>query len=800
MSFSVSRQGGKFEWGFSGLSALFADKTRIFSPAFYRMMWDILYFNIDSRKLLKLQDDDPRKHVKLGEFLKQNGYSKAFEEGYLLPITCSLWSSSTSDVRNFSALNVISFLHNHKMLQFFNRPQWLTCSNRSIEYVNIILEELKDRLELGNAVVDVAESPERYGWQIRDSHGEVRDFDRVIFACHADIALKLLGESASEEERLNLGAFKFSENVVYLHADQSLMPKRKATWSSWNYVGPSNEGGTSKKRGERVFITYWLNKLEHLKSNTNLFISLNPTITPSPQKIHLVKMMRHPQFTPEGERAQSKVRAMNGKRGAWFAGAWMGYGFHEDGLLAGLEAATDLTETPVPWVPALLPSSKEESSGDVQLVEPRPVIHKLPVMSLLDPLQPVRTIILSVVAKIAFWCIKGFLKRGIKEGYLSFRLPDGKKISYGDKSKRFTPTHVIIKVFDWNFFVRVALEFDLGFSKSYMAGEFIVMSNKGEKTGDSLARFFHMLCLNRGYEGKSSNSLYAGGHVATSLIGSTLNWLYLRLSLDNSISGSQSNISAHYDLSNDLFATFLDKEFMVYSSAIYDASLDTCGELQFSGSLESAEIRKIDTLIDRLNLSKEHHLLDVGFGWGGICIRAAERFGCRVTGITLSIAQKEEAERRVRDKKLSHLITFHLVDYRVFADENRKKFDRIVSCEMIEAVGHNYLRTYFESIDKLLRPDGIFVMEAITTPEIRYQEYLKSTDFISSVIFPGSCCPSLAVLLNAMAKSSSLSLEGFDNINLHYAQTLRDWRYRYRVNELSLSLSLSTLVYYVVKD
>ncbi len=303
-----------------------------------------------------------------------------------------------------------------------------------------------------------------------------------------------------------------------------------------------------------------------------------------------------------------------------------------------------------------------------------------------------------------------------------------------------------------------------------------------------------MLCLNRGYEGKSSNSLYAGGHVATSLIGSTLNWLYLRLSLDNSISGSQSNISAHYDLSNDLFATFLDKEFMVYSSAIYDASLDTCGELQFSGSLESAEIRKIDTLIDRLNLSKEHHLLDVGFGWGGISIRAAERFGCRVTGITLSIAQKEEAERRVRDKKLSHLITFHLVDYRVFADENRKKFDRIISCEMIEAIGHNYLGTYFESIDKLLRPDGIFVMEAITTPEIRYQEYLKSTDFISSVIFPGSCCPSLAALLNAMAKSSSLSLEGFDNINLHYAQTLRDWRYRYRVNELSLSLSLYSCV------
>ncbi len=777
MSFSVSHQGEKSEWGFSGLSALFAEKTRVFSPAFYRMMWDLIHFNHYCTNLLKLDDDDPRKQVSLGEFLDQNGYSRAFQEDYLLPITSSLWSSSSSDVRRFSAVNCISFLHNHKMLQLFTRPEWLTCTNRSQEYVDLIVAELKGRLELENAVVTVSKSSEMNGgggWQVCDMHGEVKVFDKVLFACPADTALQLLGSSILEEERLVLEAFKFSENILYLHTDESLMPKRKAVWSSWNYIKSPDKDRISEKWRNKVFITYWLNSLENLKCKTNVFVSLNPTSPPQPSKTHLVKAMRHPQFTPEGERAQAKIRDLNGKRGAYFAGAWMGYGFHEDGLLAGLEAATHMTGTPVPWVQKDTSSSKD--LGTVKLVEPRPVIRELPVC-FLDPLRPFRKIIRYMVEGFTFRCIQGFMQRGITKGYITLKLPNGRTVSYGDQSYENTEFHSIIKVFDWNFFTRVALEYDLGFSKSYMAGEIILEGKEGDKTGDSLARFFHVLCLNRGYKGNASNTLYAGRQLVTSLIGSTLNWLYLRLSLDNSISGSHSNISAHYDLSNDLFATFLDTE-MVYSSAIYDAVLDDSGVVQFRGSLEDAEIRKIDTLLNRCNIHQEHHLLDIGFGWGGICIRAAMRFGCRVTGITLSIEQKEEAERRVREKGLSNLISFHLVDYRLFARENPKKFDRIVSCEMIEAVGYNYLGSYFAAVDRLLRPNGIFVMEAITTPEVRYQEYLKSTDFISSVIFPGSHCPSLTALMSAMEKNSALSLEAFDNIGLHYAQTLREWRYR----------------------
>lgn len=174
-------------------------------------------------------------------------------------------------------------------------------------------------------------------------------------------------------------------------------------------------------------------------------------------------------------------------------------------------------------------------------------------------------------------------------------------------------------------------------------------------------------------------------------------------------------------------------------------------------------------------------MLDIGFGWGGICIRAAEKYGCHVTGITLSTEQKALAEERVREKGLEHLVHFELVDYRVFA-KSGAKFNRIVSCEMIEAVGHNYLGSYFAAVEALLSVDGIFVMQAITMPDSRYPTYVKTADFIKTIIFPGGCCPSLAALLAAMGSYSTLHLENATNTNLHYAETLKRWRYRFNDN------------------
>lgn len=225
---------------------------------------------------------------------------------------------------------------------------------------------------------------------------------------------------------------------------------------------------------------------------------------------------------------------------------------------------------------------------------------------------------------------------------------------------------------------------------------------------------------------------------------------------------------------------------MMYSCAVFDTELrhDPHDRTQpprliFKDSLESAQTRHIDELLVRLEpIEPEHTLLDIGFGWGGICIRAAEKYGCKVHGITLSIEQLEYAKAKVHARGLDHLISFELVDYRLFANRGRK-FDRIVSCEMIEAVGHQHLGEYFTAIEKLLHVEGVFVMQAITMPDARYPVYKKTADFINTIIFPGGCCPSVSALLNAMSLNSTLHLENINNLNVHYAETLRRWRYRF---------------------
>ena len=227
----------------------------------------------------------------------------------------------------------------------------------------------------------------------------------------------------------------------------------------------------------------------------------------------------------------------------------------------------------------------------------------------------------------------------------------------------------------------------------------------------------------------------------------------------------------------------------MYSSGIYDGVKIPCPynqcKLKFRGTLEEAEMRKLDTLLARAQIKPGQTMVDIGFGWGGLSIWAAKKYGATVTGITLSVEQKALAEKRVKAAGVEDLITFEVVDYRTFArrKENRQKFDRVLSCEMIEAVGHNHLGDFFWAVEQILHPEGILVLEGITTPETRYENYLRSTDFINTIIFPGGCAPSLHALVDASYKWSTLTLEHIDNIGLHYAETLREWRRRFNGNE-----------------
>jgi cyclopropane-fatty-acyl-phospholipid synthase len=264
--------------------------------------------------------------------------------------------------------------------------------------------------------------------------------------------------------------------------------------------------------------------------------------------------------------------------------------------------------------------------------------------------------------------------------------------------------------------------------------------------------------------------------VWTAWIGSTVNALSFRAFLDNSIAGSRANISAHYDLSNELFETFLDASTMAYSSGIFEATRTSDGNVVLGGSLAAAQERKLDHIIKRANIQPGHRVVDIGCGWGGLAIRIAMTVpDTVVNGISLSKEQLAWAQRRVNALGLQDRVILEHCDYRTFAAAHGGEFDRAVSVEMIEAVGLNHMGEYFACVDRLLAPRGVACIQAITIPESRFDEYAKSADFVNTIIFPGGALPSLAVLTDAMYRNSSLTVHRVENFAAHYAATLSAW-------------------------
>jgi cyclopropane-fatty-acyl-phospholipid synthase len=596
-------------------------------------------------------------------------------------------------------------------------------------------------------------------------------------------------------------------------------------------------------RMKAVYVTYWLNRLQNLDTGddeTDIFVSLNPHVKPDPELTYKRTYLQHPQFTPSTLQARTKLLnttngGYQGKNGLWFCGAWSGYGFHEDGCRSGFDIATKLSGIALPWVNVNDVEEEQHQQHDDQedgnmMVLPPPNLA-------LSSTKANQSTFSWLYEKVSYdipvaICKKlmlFFLKQAVVEGKLLLKFNDNSILEFGNGSPcgdgLCDNAPVTIRVFDPWMFVKVAWEYDLGLARSYMAGYFVIEplddikqynpvlrppQEPDETTvacGDpvGLTRLLLLMIGNRDrLIGKhhTPNTSYKGyamsginGGLLLSKIGSFLNFIRYRLTMDNSEKGgSLKNIHAHYDLSNDLFKSFLDKETLMYSSAIYDCVTAPSPQrgLVFKGTLEEAQWRKLDTLLDRAQVQPGQTVLDIGFGWGGLSLHAAQKYGCTVVGITLSVEQRALALERVKAQGLEDLITFEVIDYRTFArrPSNIGKFDRVLSCEMIEAVGHDHLHEFFWVVEQVLKPDGILVMEAITTTEERYENYLKSTDFINTVIFPGSCCPCLHALVDAAYKGSRLTLEHIDNIGLHYAQTLADWRRRFNAKSEFVSNDL----------
>lgn len=328
MSLGISVGDGSLEWSGDSLKSVFAQKRNAISPRFLRMLLSIVRFN---RQAMADLSAGRLSGLSLGDYLRQERYSSGFIEDYLVPMGAAIWSTPDADIMNFPAQSFVQFFANHRLLEF-RPPEWRTVTGGSRNYVEKLLEPLGDQVLLGRQVTDVRRTSK--GVQVTDSTGEIRTFDGAILACHSNQSLGML-KDASDAEASILSAVQYRPNDVYLHRDEALMPKRKTMWSAWNYMATSREG--SDRTG--VSVSYWMNKLQGIDHDCPLFITLNPDRAPDPDKVFLRTQYDHPQFDAAALAAQQRLPDVQGKNGIWFAGAWTGYGFHEDGLRSGLEAA-----------------------------------------------------------------------------------------------------------------------------------------------------------------------------------------------------------------------------------------------------------------------------------------------------------------------------------------------------------------------------------------------------------------------------------------------------------------------------
>ncbi|MBF4991786.1 NAD(P)/FAD-dependent oxidoreductase [Methylophilus sp. QUAN] len=324
MSFSVRNELTGLEYNGTTFNSLFAQRRNLLSPAFYRMVRDILRFNKQSLSLLA-----PGTEIALGEYLQQHGYSRQFIRDYIIPMGAAIWSTDAEQMLQFPARFFVRFFHHHGMLTIDQRPQWRTIVGGSAAYLQKLTAGYRDRIELNCPVASVQRHAQ--GVTLNTKNGQSLTFDYVFFACHSDEALRILGVEATAAESDILAAIPYQDNTVYLHTDARLMPKRKLAWAAWNYhVTPSPSG--------KVQVTYNMNILQGIQSAEPLLVTLNYTDAIDPAKIIKKLHYRHPLYTLQGARAQARHADISGHNRTGYAGAYWRNGFHEDGVVSALAA------------------------------------------------------------------------------------------------------------------------------------------------------------------------------------------------------------------------------------------------------------------------------------------------------------------------------------------------------------------------------------------------------------------------------------------------------------------------------
>jgi len=336
MSFSVQAPqvwgDEALEWSGSNLDTVFAQRRNLLRPRFLKMLADVMRFNKICTRIAEAQKENEMRQP-LSEFLKHHDFNEAFLNWYFLPMMGCIWSCPTDQMLKFPVATMIRFCHNHGLIQVTNRPRWFTVMGGSRNYVQKIVNEVPDKRL--NSPVQLIERDES-GVRVV-TEGRAERFDEVVICTHSDQALQML-KTPSQAEQMHLSAIRYQDNVAVLHTDESVLPSRQKAWAAWNYERAADKGQESA----RVCLHYLLNKLQPLPFEQAVVVSLNPIKPIDPAKIISSIEYAHPVFDLAAIDAQQHIHKIQGQQHTWFAGAWMGYGFHEDGLKAGLGVAREL--------------------------------------------------------------------------------------------------------------------------------------------------------------------------------------------------------------------------------------------------------------------------------------------------------------------------------------------------------------------------------------------------------------------------------------------------------------------------
>ncbi|XP_072059412.1 uncharacterized protein [Arachis hypogaea] len=456
----------------------------------------------------------------LDQFIKSRGYSKLFVKAYLVPICGSIWPCSSEGVMSFSAFSVFSFFRNHHHLQLFRRPQWLTVKRRSHTYVKKVKEELVRRggKVIVNCEVELVLTSKK-GCVVHCKDGSKEMYDFCIVATHAPDTLRLLGEEATYEEQRILGAFQYAYSDIFLHHDKNLMPLNPSAWSAWNFLGCNNN---------KVCVTYWLNILQNLgETRLPFLLTLNPNHTP---KNTLLKWSTgHPIPSVTAFKASQEFEKIQGKRGIWFCGAYQGCGYHEDGLKAGMIAAYNILGRccSLRTNPKLMVPSWKELSARLFVTR--------------------------------------FLSSYITTGSLTLLEEGGTMFSFEGINKTCS-LKCVMRIHSPQFYWKVMTQADLGLADAYINGDFSLVDKD-----EGLLNLFLVFIANRDSNDSSSKLKKNRGWWTPFFFTSGLasaNFFIKHYFRKNTITQSRRNISNHYDLSNELFALFMD-ETMTYTCAVF---------------------------------------------------------------------------------------------------------------------------------------------------------------------------------------------------------------------------------------